>query len=98
MHGMINIKFVITYFMCVSCMHKSYMSGIRIRFIKKERTTYIYKQQEESLGKTIIQETLKLWLLIPVFFGTSDSHLPTRPVNKLVMATAYSNITARSHS
>lgn len=36
------------------------------------------------------QEIFQLWLLIPVFFGTSNVHLHTRPVNKLVMATAYS--------
>ena len=80
--------------MCVSCMHKSVVNRI-IMFFRKERTTYIYKQQEKSLmfrknNNPYFQETLKLWLLIPVFFVTSNVHLTTRPVNKLVMATAYS--------
>jgi hypothetical protein len=58
-------------------MHKSDVNRI-IMFFKKERTTYIYKQQEKSLmlrknNNPYFQETLKLWLLIPVFVVTPMS-------------------------
>ena len=93
---------VITYFMCISCMHESDMSRIITTFIKTERTTHIYKQEKSLMfrknNNPYFQETLNIRLLIPAFFGTSNVHLHTRPVNKLVMATAYSNTTARSHS
>jgi len=73
-------------------MHKSDISRIIITFIKAERKTHIYREEKSLMfrknNNPYFQETLKLWLLIPVFFGTSNVHLHTRPVNKLVMATA----------
>jgi hypothetical protein len=63
-------------------MHKSDVNRIIIiTFFKKERTAYIYKQQEKSLmlrknNNPYFQETFKLWLLIPAFFVNPMSICP----------------------